>query len=148
MVPVPQGATPPCDLRLAVPDYGPDERTLRDIEVSEGPFVAGAVVRYGELEDLDVAVEERGHGGDCLAVAAYEPEHAVCRGSPGADGSVHLVGFDQVEEFEAMDHRDGLRTPLVGSTAPGLGGAGRLGVEAGQDVGMVLAGEGDDHVLA
>ena len=90
-------------------------------------------------------MEGGGNCGHSLTLAPDEAQDAVGRGGPRAEGRIDLVRLQEVQQLQSVDHGNGLGS---GGAGPAVPCTGRLGVEAGQDVGVVRAGQGYDHVLA
>ena len=77
-------------------------------------------------------MQEGRHGGD---PTTDEPQNTVGGCGAGREGNINACTTQQTEEGEAMQH------------GHGLGGAVRLCEQARQDVGVVFAGERNDHLV-
>ena len=132
MVLGPQATLSAADLGLAISHECGDQRVLGEFELRYERAVGGAAIGNLELQNFGVTVKEGCHGGD---PAADEAQNTVRGCGARREGDIDACTTQQTEKRKAMQH--GHR----------LGGAVRLCEQARQDVGVVLTGERNDHLV-
>ena len=120
------------DLGFSISHEGGDQSVLGKVEFGDERTVGRATVGDLELQDFSVAVQEGRHGGDATTDETQNTVGGCCT---RRKGNIDARTAQQTEECKAMQH------------SYGLGGAVRLRETTGKDVGVVFAGERNDHLV-